>query len=243
MGGEPASLKRHRAARRAAAPEVRHTFGYTALPANVKATLQQALLRSQHNLCGYCDREIRGADRMKIDHWAPQDENPDRDIDWSNLLAVCSDGMGAATQHCDTRKGHTPLHLHPKVPGGSTVTIRFSGDVRNRARFQVLEESQNTLTARVITRDPRSSLRFLADGSIESDDPDVQDDVNDVLGLNSGDLRAARKEAIARAKTGIRNDWTIAELDRRIRKVEQSGFGAAAAYALRQIREAWLRRR
>jgi uncharacterized protein (TIGR02646 family) len=56
--------------------------------------------------------------KVKIAHWMPQQVDPDRDLDWQNLLAACPGNEGApfAQQHCDTRQGNDVLAISPCEP-------------------------------------------------------------------------------------------------------------------------------
>ena len=80
---------------------------------DVKAVLRQSLLEEQGYLCAYCMSRIR--DKVKIEHYEPR--NPQNELNYSNLLAVCtgnSAGDSFKRQHCDTKKGNKHLHINPQ---------------------------------------------------------------------------------------------------------------------------------
>lgn len=53
-------------------------------------------------------------DRMKIEHWKSQDEYPQFQLDFNNLLGACEGGQGSPShlQHCDTKKGNTEITIN-----------------------------------------------------------------------------------------------------------------------------------
>jgi uncharacterized protein (TIGR02646 family) len=153
-GHEPQSLLEYRRTPRAT---------YEGLPQDVKEEVRERLAREQGFLCCYCMQRITpNPDGMKIEHWAPQSQSSERQLDWKNLLGACKGGEGSplAEQHCDSHKGNTPIRVNP------------------------LEERCERL------------LRFLADGTIESDDPAVQIDLSQTLNLNYARLRNNRKAVL-----------------------------------------------
>lgn len=98
---EPASLKAHR-------QQPHSDYNNYA----DKNTLRQSLVDEQRGLCSYCQSRIRpDAANMKIEHWQCQDNYPNRQLDYQNLLGACLGGHGRPKreQHCDTRKGKDDL--------------------------------------------------------------------------------------------------------------------------------------
>lgn len=99
-----------------------------------KDTLRQHLVREQRGLCCYCLSRIRPtADAIKIEHWHSQEGFPGEQLDYSNLLGACLGGTGQPSdlQHCDTRKGNTPLSKNPANPLHHLETfIRYEGTGR-----------------------------------------------------------------------------------------------------------------
>jgi uncharacterized protein (TIGR02646 family) len=79
-----------------------------------KEELRISLLAEQGHICCYCMQRIRD-DKMKIEHWRSQDEYPDLQLDYNNLLAACEGGQGLPKnlQHCDTKKGNGTLTINP----------------------------------------------------------------------------------------------------------------------------------
>ena len=82
-----------------------------------KRDLKKALLTEQSSLCAYCTQSIQ-FDSMKVEHWYPQSNpqqlDPNRDLDYSNLFAVCK-GCYGNEQHCDTKKGDSLITISPTV--------------------------------------------------------------------------------------------------------------------------------
>jgi uncharacterized protein (TIGR02646 family) len=86
---------------------------------NGKDELREALVREQRGLCCYCMGRIESSpDKMKIEHWRCQSDNPDEQLNYRNLLGACRGGHGqpAPHQHCDTRKGDRTLRWNPANP-------------------------------------------------------------------------------------------------------------------------------
>lgn len=80
----------------------------------IKTEIQQQLLIEQGYLCAYCMRRIN-AKNMKIEHWHSQAQYPEKQLLYSNLLAVCNgNDVGATT--CDTKKGNADLKYNPATP-------------------------------------------------------------------------------------------------------------------------------
>jgi uncharacterized protein (TIGR02646 family) len=79
-----------------------------------KSELRTSLLVEQGYICCYCMQRIRD-DKMKIEHWRSQDEFPDLQLDYNNLLGACEGSQGSPKhlQHCDTKKGNARLTINP----------------------------------------------------------------------------------------------------------------------------------
>jgi uncharacterized protein (TIGR02646 family) len=102
-GREPQSLLEHR---------LKSFTDYNNYPE--KDELRASLLTEQGHICCYCMQRI-SADRMKIEHWQSQDEYPQFQLDYNNLLGACQGGEGSPNhlQHCDTKKGNTEITINP----------------------------------------------------------------------------------------------------------------------------------
>lgn len=97
-----------------------------------KEVLREALLKEQGHICCYCMQRVT-KEEMKIEHWQPQSEYPELQLDYGNLLASCKGNEGQPTerQHCDTRKGNQALTIHPaKLPTHWEELIKFRRDGR-----------------------------------------------------------------------------------------------------------------
>ena len=109
-GEEPEDLRAWKAGEAKACLEPR----YEALPSDVRRTLKQALLMEQTGQCVYCGRRIRIAptgdehdEGCHIEHFRPQADYPEREVDYDNLFLSCNGGRSgrdgnAAT--CGRRK-------------------------------------------------------------------------------------------------------------------------------------------
>lgn len=79
----------------------------------VKSDIREALVISQGYLCAYCMQRIYN-DRSitKIEHWQCQDIYPQRQLDFTNMFAVCI-GQTQDKLHCDSSKGNKELTIDP----------------------------------------------------------------------------------------------------------------------------------
>jgi uncharacterized protein (TIGR02646 family) len=79
-----------------------------------KNELRASLLTEQGHICCYCMQRIKNV-QMKIEHWRSQDEYPDLQLDYNNLLGACEGSQGSPEhlQHCDTKKGNAMLTINP----------------------------------------------------------------------------------------------------------------------------------
>lgn len=102
-GREPQSLLEHRQKKFA---------DYDNYPE--KDELRTSLLTEQGHICCYCMQRI-SAEKMKIEHWRSQDEYPQFQLDYNNLLGACQGNQGSPShlQHCDTKKGNTEISINP----------------------------------------------------------------------------------------------------------------------------------
>ena len=84
------------------------------LSADAKAQLKERLLENQRYVCCYCTSRI-AAEKMRVEHFVSQKQEPTRRFDWTNLLAACSGNVGGAP-HCDVSKGEKSVELDPQRP-------------------------------------------------------------------------------------------------------------------------------
>lgn len=120
-GAEPRSLTHYRA------KDSNPTYeGY-----REKDDLRKALLADQRDICCYCMGRIK-IRKMKIEHWKPQTEFENLQLDYKNLIGACLGGKGYPQhlQHCDTRKGDKLIAINPTNKNCETlVKFSSSGDV------------------------------------------------------------------------------------------------------------------
>ncbi|MDM8522959.1 hypothetical protein QUF80_06255 [Desulfococcaceae bacterium HSG8] len=84
----------------------------------VKEKIRISLLAEQGHLCAYCMQRIsEGA--MQVEHWQCQRNFRARQLDYQNVLGVCSGNQGQPknNQTCDTRKGDADLCFNPSDNG------------------------------------------------------------------------------------------------------------------------------
>jgi hypothetical protein len=88
---------------------------FDTMDTDTKSALRNALLEEQSYLCAYCMTHL--TDKVKIEHYVPRNEQ--NQLQYMNLLAVCSGGEGLEEkqQTCDTKKRNTVLHIDPRNAG------------------------------------------------------------------------------------------------------------------------------
>jgi len=70
-------------------------------------------------------------DAMKIEHWRARGHHPEKQLDYSNLLAACigNDGRRNADRYCETCKRGKGLSRNPANPSHRVEDlVRFLGD-------------------------------------------------------------------------------------------------------------------
>ncbi len=137
-GREPRSLTEHRTKANADYDNYNH-----------KDDLRQSLVQEQKGLCCYCMSRIK-PDRkhMKIEHWQCQDNYPQRQLDYNNLLGACLGGQGQPQrdQHCDTRKGNSDLSFNPADPSCNVEQMfKFLGNGKIEAVDPAIDREINEI--------------------------------------------------------------------------------------------------
>ncbi len=84
---------------------------------SVKDDIRTALLAEQGHVCAYCMQRI-SEDKMKVEHWASQNQHPDKQLSYLNMLACCKglEGEKQKFQTCDSKKANQPLKYSPAQP-------------------------------------------------------------------------------------------------------------------------------
>lgn len=152
--------------------------------------LRASLVAEQHGICCYCMQKIRPtATGMKVEHWQCQSKYPERDLDYSNLLGACRGG--------DRRGRYQSQSLHCDSKKGS---------------------ENLTYCPAIPAHNVEAKIKYLGNGQITSDDPQMEDDINRVLNLNDGFLKQNRKGILDALKHGlIQQGFTQASLRRQLR--------------------------
>lgn len=138
-----------------------------------KARVREDLAAEQGKLCAFCMRYInpkardaRGEPTMKIAHRTPIDVDPLQALSWRNLLGSCD--------------------------GGQRVDWRTkSCDAAQGSKRLTIDPTVSTSCAKLRYEHDRIRTGLF----ITSDDPELKIDVEQTLGLNSGDLPELREQA------------------------------------------------
>jgi len=81
-----------------------------------KKELRESLHTEQRAICCYCMAPIvPKIGEMKIEHFECQENFPDKQLIYRNMLGACmgNEGQPGDLQHCDTYKGTKPLSFYP----------------------------------------------------------------------------------------------------------------------------------
>lgn len=101
------------------------------------AILRKQLLEEQGYVCCYCMSRISER-TSKIEHFLPQSEFREKQIDYSNLFVACKGGEGTTEHYCDTKKANQIL----KSIDFSTDTAKKIKYLKN-GRVSSFESSEN----------------------------------------------------------------------------------------------------
>ena len=90
--------------------------------------LRELLLNAQGGLCGYCERYIRNSNDICVEHVIPKGDEPNRTLDWLNLMVCCLGGTAPKPKTIDdnskkSRRGKNKCYcdkkkLKQKLPPG-----------------------------------------------------------------------------------------------------------------------------
>lgn len=102
-----------------------------------KNAVKKGLLKEQGYLCAYCmsrigEDEYNIESEVRIEHYNCQDDHPDLQLQYSNMLAVCTTTMGKSPkdQTCDVKKGNAPIFINPQNSHHiSTIRYNKTGEI------------------------------------------------------------------------------------------------------------------
>lgn len=146
---------------------VGYVLRYEDLQNPEKETVLKSLIAEQGGLCAYCMCRIPEKENGKgayIEHIVPKSKNRNLDLEYRNMLAVCSGNRSMKNNRdksCDASRGDKDLTLNP------------------------------------CKADTLANIYYSNDGSIHSSNSKEEEELNDVLHLNSArDLVHLRRSAL-----------------------------------------------
>ncbi len=159
--------------------------GYNSLGRNKKLLLQ-SLIDEQHSLCAYCNQKI-SLETSTIEHLICQSHNPNLDLNYHNLFAVCKGNDGKIpTSHCDKYRANGkqngyffPFILFEKCISTSWDSINPFFDIEFNSKLRLV-------SGKIIPREANISGFPSIKNNIQN--------VIDMLNLNAPILIEARKE-------------------------------------------------
>lgn len=82
-----------------------HRPRWSRVPAKIKKSIHESLMREQGFICCYCESRIRMED-SHIEHFRPKRRFPNRQLDYGNLHCSCQrDPSSGEPRHCGLLKG------------------------------------------------------------------------------------------------------------------------------------------
>ena len=105
-------------------------------PEDLYEVVMDHLMNEQGRICAYCMRRIPDSRRnpgATIEHIDPQSKtNPQKALDYTNMLAVCNGNRSAHSEDektCDARRGNKELDINPLI-GRTLESIRYRSNGR-----------------------------------------------------------------------------------------------------------------
>ncbi|MEG1825270.1 MAG: retron system putative HNH endonuclease [Cloacibacillus sp.] len=157
-----------------------------------KDDIKQSLMQEQAGLCAYCMRRLRAPSEMRIEHYVSQSVSPEKALSYLNMLGVCYGG-----ERDDG--GHGKCRLTCDAHRGSRPLAVDPWD----------EASIN-------------KIKYKYDGTIYSEDHDINNDLHHTLNLNSdaGPHKKSREQVLLafigqlNTKFGKSTSWNKARLEK-----------------------------
>ena len=169
--------------------------------------LKKALLKEQGYICAYCMKRIRldlnehFKPKIEVEHYKSQENFPDKDLNYKNMLGVCNGNFGGI-KHCDKSRDY--------IKNGETHSLELK-----RVNPLQKKNSENLIT-------------YTLKGKIKSksNNIDVEHDINEILNLNNKKLIKNRKQVLQTAKDVFEKNnpqkkdkqWTIRMFNKEIDK-------------------------
>lgn len=154
---------------------------YETIPTDIKVEIKKQLIEEQGHICAYCMQRINQNDTsVTIEHYIPRNGehgNPDKQLDYNNLLAVCDGNRGSTHLTCDASKGSELITVNP------------------------------------LDKNSIQKICYQSDGTIYSNDEDINHDLNQTLNLNYVTIKSNRKSALDALKRQLikekrTGDWS-----------------------------------
>lgn len=107
---------------------------YGVMPTEIKDALRAALSEEQAALCCYCESDTNCLG-SHIEHFIPQAHDPDKSLNYDNLLLSCLRNPEAgAPLHCGMLKSDSLLNIPSPVQADLSTRLEFYGNGAVAAR-------------------------------------------------------------------------------------------------------------
>ena len=146
--------------------------------------LREALREEQGSICCYCMSSI-ATGKTKIEHYRPRDGNEELEIDYKNLYLACDGEKVNCTENQDKDENiHNDCKCKYRREENHKKIVKHCDTCKNNRPLDYIDFEN-------IER----HVNYKSDGTIYSDDPNINKELNSVLNLNLGILKKNRKDA------------------------------------------------
>ncbi len=146
--------------------------------------LRETLREEQGSICCYCMSCI-ATGKTKIEHYKPRYGNEELEIDYKNLYLACDGEKVNCTENQDKDENiHNDCKCKYKKEKNCKKIVKHCDTCKNNRPLEYINFEN-------IERE----IKYKSDGTIYSDDPNIDKELNSVLNLNLGILKKNRKNA------------------------------------------------
>lgn len=179
-----------------------------------KPVIRKSLIEEQGYICAYCMQRI-GEDwdanlnkyKTEIEHYKSQHRHPELTLIYNNMLGVCNG---------NAKKPNHLIHCDKK-----------------KSEF----DTSHDLSVNPLDRRCETEIKFLKNGKIYSDIPEIEYDLNEILNLNEQNLMNNRQLAIQTAFQNLisvhgnsTKKWNVANVKKEKAKWEKQTEGKFRPY-------------
>jgi uncharacterized protein (TIGR02646 family) len=146
--------------------------------------LREILKHEQGAICCYCMCSI-ATGKTKIEHFQSRDEHPDREVDYSNLYLACDGEKINCNENQDNREDvHEICKCKHQKESENKKIVKHCDTCKENRELKYIDLS-----------DIENKIKYESGGTIYSDDPNIDKELNYILNLNLEILKTNRLQA------------------------------------------------